>query len=158
MAILWEKRAGDLTVARRFFGITPKRARLIEADAVDWLTRYAGPPFDLIIDDLFGEADGEPVRAVPANPRWCATLCRHLSAQGILVMNFISSQELRNSALLAYRKYQREFATRLRLSLPAYENVIGALTRFPATSRELRRQVKSLPGFGDMLLDLRQLA
>ncbi len=147
-----------LQIARRFFGITPKRAKLIEADAVDWLTRYAGPPFDLIIDDLFGEDDGEPVRAVPANPRWCATLCRHLSEQGVLVMNFISSQELRNSAFLAYRRYQREFATRLRLSLSAYENVIGAFCRFPTTSRELRRQVKALPGFGDMPLDLRQLA
>ncbi len=147
-----------LQVARRFFGITPDRAQLVEADAVDWLGDHAGPPFDLIIDDLFGEADGEPVRAVPANPRWCATLCRQLSGHGMLVMNFISAADLRNSACLAYRKYRQVFPARLRLSLPAYENVIGAFARFPATSRDLRRRVKALPGFDDLPLDLRQMA
>ncbi len=145
-----------LQVARGFFGITPKRATLIEADAVAWLSNYTGPPFDLIIDDLFGEADGEPVRAVPANPRWCETLLRHLSPEGVLVMNFIAAQEWRNSACVAYRRLARRFPGRFRLSLPAYDNTVGAFTRFAAATADLRRAISALPGFGDLPVSIRQ--
>jgi len=153
-----ERDAVHLQVARRFFGITPQRATLVEADAVTWLADYAGPPFDLIIDDLFGEADGEPVRAVPANPGWCRALCRHLADEGLLVMNFVAAADLHNSACLAYRKLRREFTSALRLSLPAYDNVIGAFARFPARARDLRPRMAALPGFGELPLAVRQVA
>src|SRR5690606_38618268 len=59
-----------LDVARRFFGVRGEDARLVHADAREWLdaddSRY-----DLVIDDLFGERDGEPVRAVTADAAWC---------------------------------------------------------------------------------------
>ena len=147
-----------LQVARRFFGVTPAMAELIEADALAWLEAYAGPPFDLIIDDLFGEKNGEPVRAVAANPRWCRLLCRNLSKEGLLVMNFVAAADLRNSALVAYRKLQDEFASRLRLTLPAYENAIGAFTRFPALARDLRNRIDALPGFADLPVKIWQIA
>lgn len=146
-----------LQVARRFFGVTPVMAELIEADAVAWLEAYSGPPFDLVIDDLFGERDGEPVRAVPANPRWCRLLCRHLGEDGLLVMNFVAPADLRNSACLAYRRLRGEFASRLRLTLPAYDNAIGAFTRFPARARDLRRRIAALPGFGDLPVAVQQM-
>ena len=42
-----------LSIARRFFGIGGDDVELYQADAVDWVERYSGPPFDMIIDDLF---------------------------------------------------------------------------------------------------------
>lgn len=68
-----------IMVAKRYFGITNKHAQLIEADAIEWLENYSGLPFDLIIEDLFGEEDGEPIRAVKANKVWLEKLNSHLS-------------------------------------------------------------------------------
>ncbi len=47
-----------LFVARRFFGVGQQAARLVQADAVRWARDYPGPPFDMIVDDLFGEQNG----------------------------------------------------------------------------------------------------
>ena len=44
-----------ISVARRFFGIDRRQAMLVHDDAVKWLGKYRGPPFDYIVDDLFGE-------------------------------------------------------------------------------------------------------
>jgi len=87
-----------LNIAKRFFKLTQKNITLYEADAVQWLQAYRGEPFDLIVDDLFGEHDGEPVRAVKANRVWARTLLAHLATDGLVVTNFVSSHELQQSA------------------------------------------------------------
>ncbi|MFQ5643422.1 MAG: oxidoreductase, partial [Thiogranum sp.] len=65
-----ELNAVHLSVARRFFALKGKGVQLIRANAVDWVQQYRGAPFDMIIDDLFGDADGEPQRAVFADRAW----------------------------------------------------------------------------------------
>jgi len=59
-----------ISVAKRFFGVNNKMAKLYAADAISWMEKYKGPPFDMIIDDLFGEVDGEGVRPIPLNAKW----------------------------------------------------------------------------------------
>ncbi len=130
-----------LQVARRHFGITPQLATLEQADAVQWLADYRGPAFDMIIDDLFGEAQGEPVRAVDADVPWCRQLLRHLSPDGLLVMNFIGSRDLRRSACLSHPPLAARFESVFQFSLPGYENAIGAFLRRPAEAATLRREL-----------------
>ena len=48
-----------IIIAQRFFGITQKNAEVHQADAKLWLERYQGPRFDMIIDDLFGQQEGQ---------------------------------------------------------------------------------------------------
>jgi len=66
-------------VARRFFNLKHKSIKLIEADAIEWLKKYRGDKFDMIIDDLFAEHKGEPVAVVKANRHWFSCM---LNVQG----------------------------------------------------------------------------
>lgn len=130
-----------LRVARRFFGVSNKLATLVEGDAVEWLRAYNGDPFDMIIDDLFGEEHGEPVRAISARPDWCRVLLRHLQSNGMLVMNFMGTSDLHNSACLTTAGIANRFKSVYQLGLPAYENAIGVFMRSKLPRRELNRNL-----------------
>jgi spermidine synthase len=131
-----------LQIARRFFGVTPQCAELIEADAVQWLSRHQGPPFDLIVDDLFGDQEGEPVRAVAADRAWLTRLTHHLADQGVLVMNFVSSRTLHAARRTLHQTLPGRFASAFRLSLPHYENAVGAFVSQPVAARQLRQTLR----------------
>ncbi|MDH5395159.1 MAG: hypothetical protein OEW97_02720 [Gammaproteobacteria bacterium] len=134
-----------ITLAKRFFGLTNKLVNLVHADAVQWLNDYSGPPFDLIIEDLFAEKNGEPVRAVKANKEWFEKLNAHLSPEGVLVMNFISSSDLKNCAGISYKKISGLFKSTFQFTLTHYVNAIGAFVKHPATSQVLRLNISQIP-------------
>lgn len=134
-----------IQIARRYFGVTGKQARLVHGDAIAWLQNYEGPPFDMIIDDLFGESDGEPARAIDANVWWFRQLLKHLSPEGLLVMNFISQDELKDSAYFTNQNIRRRFGSAFRFVIPRYENVVAAFLRPVFTSRTLRNNLITIP-------------
>ncbi len=133
-----------LQVARRFFGVDPRTVKLVEADAKEWLRDYSGPPFDMVIDDLFSEQDGEPVRAVRASAKWFGTLLRQLNRAGVVVMNFASSLELKCSAYCASSRTARRFDNAYRFTLPRHENVVAAFIRGDGERRRLRAAIKEV--------------
>lgn len=133
-----------IMLAKRFFGITNKLAHLVEDDAVKWLNNYSGPPFDLIIEDLFGEKDGEPIRAVKANKAWLEILNSHLSPDGILVMNFISRNDLKNCAAISYKKIASLFQSKFQLTITHYENAMGAFLKKSSSSQILRKNISEI--------------
>ena len=106
-----------IMVAKRYFGMNNKLATLVKADAIEWLENYSGPAFDMIIDDLFAEEEGEPVRAVKANKAWFEKLNSHLSSEGLLVMNFVSTKDLKNCAAITYKKTACFFSNDFQFSL-----------------------------------------
>jgi len=146
-----------LQVARRFFGIEKNMAELHQTDAVGWLQAYDGPPFDMIIDDLFGNQDVDLGRAVPADAAWCTTLLENLNRSGVLVMNFIGRPALRSCACVAEPQIGRHFKSAFRLELPAYENAVGAFLGYPASSRALRENIAGLPGLDRLDFNIRRL-
>jgi spermidine synthase len=131
-----------LQIARQFFGIKKDMATLHHADAVKWLREYDGPPFDFIIDDLFGSED-DVERAVPADLPWCKTLISHLTKNGTLVMNFIGLKALKKSACVSEPSIARYFKSSFQLSLPAYENVIGVFLGAPSSGKVLHKNMDS---------------
>ncbi|NHN36051.1 hypothetical protein G8764_01955 [Pseudomaricurvus alcaniphilus] len=131
-----------LQVARRFFEVKGKCFQLYEADAVAWLKAYRGPKFDLIIDDLFGDMDGIPARAVAAEPGWCRLLQRRLASDGSLVMNFDTPAGLAGSAWLADPEFAGSWQQRLRFSTPLYENAVGLFTRQPTSLAQFRHHLQ----------------
>jgi len=133
-----------ILLAKRYFAITNKLAKLVQADAVEWLDNYSGPPFDLIIDDLFGEQDGEPLRAVKANKLWLEKLSSHLSPEGILVMNFISRHDLKNCAAISYKKISALFSSSFQFTLTHYDNAVGAFLKKSVTSKMLRHRIAEI--------------
>ena len=129
-----------IDIATRWFGVDDSRVSLIHADAIAWLASYNGAPFDLIIDDLFGHEEGEPIRACELSPTWTDLLRSHLVQDGLLVVNCVNSKELKQGLLsLADSGFRYGY----RWSLQAYENAIGVLSNSPIHAREWSRHVES---------------
>jgi len=135
-----------LTVAKKYFGLRHKSFELIEADAIEWLTTYQGEKFDLIIDDLFGHQEGVADRVVKVNKQWAEVLLKHLNSNGIVAINFGSNKELKNSAMLAYKKIANQFKTILRLTIPAYENAIGVFCFDNVNAKTMRESFQDRMG------------
>ena len=134
-----------LEVARRYFDVERCDARLYEAEAGEWLRRYQGPKFDLIIEDLFAEEEGEPVRAIAADNEWFRLLNRNLSRNGMLVMNFIGRNTLRDCAWYQSPALRKALPQGYQFTLPAYENYIACFLRKPASPRQLRENLNAEP-------------
>ena len=132
-----------LSLARRFFGIKGKTIQLVHAEAVDWLQRYSGPPFDMIVDDLFGEENGEPVRAVSLDKTWCELLTRNVTKHGVIVANTVSKAELNGSAFMTNRTVARRFHSAHTLTLPTYENTIVAFFKIQVSRKQLNERIAS---------------
>ncbi len=134
-----------LSVAKRFFGVRGKGVQLVQADAVKWVQEYDGPGFDLIIDDLFGEVDGEPQRAIFADTQWARSLLAILSGDGTIVSNFASRLELEVSAYVAQAACRNRFETGFNLTTAQNYNNVGVFLRRPATTRQLRERLAQVP-------------
>lgn len=148
--------ATHLQIARRFFGVrASSRVRLVEADAVRWMTGYRGAPFDLIVEDLFREKVDDAVRAVPADAYWVNALNAGLSEQGTLVMNFGTTGELRESAGFTNRRVRKHFRAIFQLTTPLNENGVGVFLRRVATSKLLRENLAGTPGLNPRLKSTR---
>ena len=131
--------AHHLNIAERWFGVDDKRVDLQHADAIEWLAGYRGPSFDLIIDDLFGHSEGEPLRACPLIPDWVDLLHANLADDGLMVVNCVDSRELK-TALPVFD--ERGFRYGYRWTLPAYENAIGVLSRRSMHARDWSRHLE----------------
>lgn len=133
-----------LSIAKRFFGVTPAIASLYEADAKEWLQHYVkqckGKPtperFDVIIDDLFGHHNGEALRAFPVDAEWSQILLKACRRDGLIVANFDSAASVKRCALsaLAATDYVAEFTT------PLYENKIMAYQLAASPSLDYKSQ------------------
>ncbi len=134
-----------LAVARRFFGVTGDGVGLIRADARAWLAAYRGPRFDMIIDDLFGDVDGEPRRAIALDEAWSRLLLRRLAPRGVLVANCVSTRELAGSALAAGPGLRGRPGSVFSLKTAQNENAVGVFLRFRAGSGDLRRRLRRDP-------------
>lgn len=144
-----------LSVARRFFNLKGRDIQLIQADAVKWLNAYQGEPFDMIIEDLFTECEGEPVPVVKADSAWFSVMLRHLSDDGLVVRNFICREDLQNSAGVSDPRIARQFASVFQLTSQYNENFVGAFLRRPSSSRALRQRLTGVPGLNPGLRSTR---
>ena len=136
-----------IEIAQRFFNIRHDNVTLHQADAIEWLENYQGPRFDMIIDDLFGEIDGEPGRAVEANNKWARKIFSNVNKTGMVVSNFISPKELKGSAYIQDRLLQSRIHSAFCLSNPYYENAVGVFLGKEANSKQLRERLQTVPLF-----------
>ena len=136
--------AVHLYLARRFFGVAGRNLRLVRADAIQWLADYAGPAFDMIIDDMFCDQQDDAARAIPMDARWLGLLLRQVTPRGVLVANFGSPHELRDSTadILPRTAVKSAF----QLTTAADENAVGVFLRRRVEGAALRRALKSTPG------------
>lgn len=146
-----------LHIARRYFDVTPSLANLIHADGINWLHNYSGPRYDMIIDDMYGEKDGKPVRAADLDYSWLSTLRKHLSPDGVMVLNTLSSRKLKQAACFTHAQLARSFKSAYQLHLPLYNNAVGAVFRQPVHARELRKRLSQYPALRQLDFRLKRL-
>jgi len=129
-----------IQIARKWFGVSNRRIKITQADAIDWAFNYRGAGFDLIIDDLFGHSENEPQRAQPLNDVWVRRLRDALNKNGTLITNCISRSELVNAVPVFAAN---GFVQGYRWSLPEYENAIGVFFTEPVQSGDWLRHLES---------------
>ncbi|MDX1454601.1 MAG: methyltransferase domain-containing protein [Gammaproteobacteria bacterium] len=135
-----------LDVARQHFGVTGKNIRLLAADAIEWVHAAETGKYDLVIDDLFGRGPAGPLRAIKPTVEWCWQLARVTSASGGVVMNCLAPRDLRHSGFMTDAGLRQRFASRMLLRSPVDENAVGAFLPFAVEARELRQNLKCVPG------------
>lgn len=138
-----------IRIGRQFFGLDEAGVELVRADARDWVDGWDGPPFDLVVDDLYGHGSGEPRRAVPMTVGWAAALERLVAPDGALVANFISVSELNHCAQLRVPAARTGYARGFRLRGLRDENAIAVFCRRSTTPAEIRTRLRQFPALDD---------
>lgn len=134
-----------LMIARRFFKLRGDNLILYEAEAGEWLSNYDGPPFDLIIDDLFLEEGSEALRAIDMDHTWMQLLLNNLTPAGILAVNFAGQTTFRQCAWFKRQTLRRRLPSVFALRTPYLDNVVGAFARTSVETRRLRQRLSMLP-------------
>ncbi|MBW3567722.1 MAG: methyltransferase domain-containing protein [Proteobacteria bacterium] len=134
-----------LEIAQRFFGVTGNDVRLVHADARAWLQQDSSH-YDLVIDDLFGECNGHPVRAIEADTTWCRKLRARTTRGGAVSINCISPAELSATGFVTDFRLRAHFSGRLQLRAERDRNAVGIFVPRPLESTELRRTLLGVPG------------
>ena len=135
-----------LQIGRDWFGLDDTSAELVESDAAQWVRGASAQRFDLVIDDVFGEERGCPVR-----PRgfddgsWWKRLADLLSPGGVLVVNFVSEADLTSSDICQDLTFRRRFPAAVRFSCASYENAAVALMTAPVDQRAFRARLAAHP-------------
>lgn len=135
-----------LSVARRWFDSALSEKQLIQDDAKRWLENYSGRPFDLIIEDVFSDDKGEPVRAIPMDRHWFSKLKEHLSPSGMLVINHLNKADA-NSVC---REFSDKFVEAWSLQHPRYQNCVAVHLRHSFTRRVLYKRLEDHPNLTGM--------
>ena len=134
-----------ITISKRFFGLNHKQVSLIEANAITWLKAYRGMAFDIVIDDLFGEVNGEPERVIAASSSWVKQLARNLSMHGMLIMNFTESKDYRSNAVFYDKVLQKKFKMVYKFTTPLYENNMAVMLQIPCKTNQWRKRILAMP-------------
>jgi spermidine synthase len=138
-------------IGRRFFDLNKPPIKLVEADAVSWLENYQGAPFDMIIDDMFAEENGEPVPVKEASPEWFTCMLHHLTGEGLIVRNFINRKALLKSAAVADAQTRANFKSIFQFTSQYNENFVAAYLKTAASARQLRHRLCETPGLNPRL-------
>ena len=140
-----------IVIAKRFFNLRYKNLKLVHADAIDWLKKYQGPAFDMIIDDLFIEDSGEPVAAIGANTSWFTLMLKHLNREGVIVKNFTEHKDFNNSSPVKNKTMKKRFKSLFSFSVTHNENLVAAYLTKTAESSYLRKRLVETPALNPRL-------
>jgi len=157
-----ELNPNHIELAERFFKVKGQAFELVEADAIEWVKNYSvfEQKFDLIIDDLFYEEDGEPIKLVPPTSSWFYHLSSMLKPDGVVVMNFVGSKSAKQAAVLsnvdgAPKELVARFPYVLHLTTPFYDNHVLAMSAQEISPQQLKYKIQQHPELAKLKKELR---
>lgn len=130
-----------IEIAKRYFSLNETVFELIETDAIEWVENYNGEKFDVIIDDLFYEESGEPIKVAPPTSTWFYHLYRHLRPGGIVIMNFVGRASAMSAAPLHDSNVKKFLPNGIHLTTPHYDNHVLAFSNRPLNSQLIRQAI-----------------
>ncbi len=133
-----------IKVARQHFGVCQQNVELLAADAIEWVKAYDGPGFDVVIEDLFTERDGEPMRVIDASAHWFTDLRKLLTPEGALIINFEDPAQARESGAAYLSAIDGQHDCRYAFTLPSYGNCVAVFLPFEVSRRKLRSRLDDL--------------
>lgn len=131
--------------AQDYFDVTGSEFDLIEADAIDFVKQYRGEKFDLIIDDLFYEDDGEPVKVASPDNTWLMNLYAILKPGGVVAMNFVGRKAALSAAPLHDEFVAGLLPNALHFTTPYYDNHVLAFSTSDMSSGLIRKCIADHP-------------
>ncbi len=144
-----------IEIAKRYFSLNEAVFELIETDAIEWIENYNGEKFDVIIDDLFYEESGEPIKVAPPTPTWFYHLYRHLIPGGIVIMNFIGRPSAMSAAPLHDSSVKKLLPYGIHLTTPHYDNHVLAFSNRPLNSQLIRKTINQHKNIKSLKQNLR---
>jgi hypothetical protein len=138
-----------LSIADGFFDCA-EGCELMAADAVEWVHETDQlAQFDYVLDDLYGEEDGLPVRCVPMDVDWCRHLAELVRPGGMLVFNMVEPIKVPHLGPYKDAALKKRFAHSKVFKMDGYENRIVAFSEQPLEascfSQHMKRICKQYP-------------
>ncbi|MEO0509347.1 MAG: oxidoreductase [Verrucomicrobiota bacterium] len=131
-----------LSIADGFFDCS-EGCELIAGDAVEWVYEEGiEGTYDLVIDDLYAEEDGIPVRSAPLDTDWCRKLAALLRPGGLLVFNLIEPDKVSSIPPVRDSQLNERFPFKVVYHIDGYENRVLALSDAPFAAKELDAALK----------------
>jgi hypothetical protein len=100
--------------------------------------------YDVIIDDLYAEEGGIPVRCVPMDIEWCEALAGLLKPRGMLIFNIIEPEKIKHLPIFKSPKLKKRFTETVMYRIDGYENRIIAFSDTPFDLECLGAQLKRI--------------
>lgn len=125
-----------IDLAKDFFELQYKNLQLIHADAITWVNQYQSEPFDLIIEDVFTEEAGEPLRLMHEDESWLVQLRKKLSLTGMLVINHGTEKEVRFT-----KQHAGKYTACFQFTTPLLQNKVLALLKQASSTTILNRRI-----------------
>jgi len=133
-----------LSIADGFFECS-ESCDMIAADAVEWVEESEEQgAYDVIIEDLYSEEDGIPVRCVPMDEAWCKKLAALLKPNGMLIFNMIEPRKVKHLPPFKSTSLKKRFPESVMYRIDGYENRIVAFSRQPFEDRQLDAQLQRI--------------
>lgn len=141
-----EMNATHIDIAKKYFSLNSKKIKLIEADAITWVERYTNrsannEKFDIIIDDLFYEEEGEPIKVAAPDATWFYHLYSLLKPKGIIIMNFVGRHGAMSAAPIHDDTIGQLLPYGLHLTTPHYENHVLAFSSENLQATSVRKEI-----------------
>jgi spermidine synthase len=133
-----------LSIADGFFDCTAG-CELIAADAVEWVhSSCEQGSYDYILDDLYSEDAGLPLRCTPLDLAWCQALADLLRPGGMLVFNMIDPQKVPHLPPFKDAALKKRFPHVLIYQMAGYENRIVVFSEQPLAHTEFQGHLKRI--------------
>ena len=133
-----------LSVADGFFECA-EGVELVAGDAVEWVRGHlGGGHYDLVIDDLYAESEGEPVRCAPLDDEWFRDLADLLRPGGMPVLNLIEPGKVPHLPPMRDPALGARFPHRKVFWLDGYENRVVVFSESPLEEDVFKARLKDL--------------